>query len=69
MSDPTPEQKTATAGIFKNIVNLLEHGLFFGSNAGYVAESIGFLKANIAHIEAAEQKPAEPPKVAEEPAP
>ncbi len=56
MADPTPEQKAATAGIFKNIVNLLEHGLFFGSNAGYVAEAIGYLKANIAHME----KPVEP---------
>lgn len=56
MADPTPEQKAATAGIFKNIVNILEHGMFFGSNAGYVAEAIGFLKANITAIEGPDLK-------------
>ncbi len=52
MSDATAEQKAATAGIFKNMVTLFEKGLWFGEYGGLVAESIGFLKANIAAIEA-----------------
>ncbi len=60
MSEPTAEQKAATAGIFKNMINLFEKGLWFGEYGGLVAEAIGFLKANIAAIEA-QLKPAEAP--------
>jgi hypothetical protein len=59
-STATAEQKAQTANIFKNIVNLLQHGMFFGHNAGYVAEAIGFLEANIKAIEG-QLKPTEVP--------
>ncbi len=58
MTEPTAEQKAATANIFENVVNLLKHGMFLGSNAGYVHEAIGFLEANIKSIRE-QLKPAE----------
>jgi hypothetical protein len=51
LSEATPDQKAATAGIFKNMINLFERGLWFGEYGGLVAEAIGFLKANVAAIE------------------
>ncbi len=64
-TEPTPDQRAATIGVFKNIVNLLEHGMFFGHGAGYVVEAIGFLKANVAAMEGAQ--PAQPLHAVEEP--
>ncbi len=68
MSDPTIENKLATLRIFKNIVQLLEHGLFFGHGAATVADSIGFLNANIVAIEK-DIAPKEAPPPAEGDAP
>ncbi len=71
MSEPTVEQRAQTRDIFKNIVQILEHGMFIGINSGYVAEAIGFLNANIKAMEAMEAmeaKPIEPLSAVEDPA-
>lgn len=54
MSEQTPEQKAAVANVFENIVVLLKKGLWFGDNAGMVAEAIGFLEANVKVMKAVE---------------
>ena len=64
MSDPTHDQKTATLRIFKNIAQLLEHGLFFGHAGATIADSIGFLNANIVAIEKDLAPPPEPAALA-----
>lgn len=43
-SEPTEAEKVALANVYNNIANLIKHGQFFGSNAGYVQEALGFLE-------------------------
>ncbi len=58
---PTPEQNAATANVMKNIAELLKHGMFFGHNAGYVHEALGWLDRMVAElspkVEEAPKKP------------
>ena len=37
---PTEGEKVATANVLRNIREIMKRGLFFGENAGYVAEAI-----------------------------
>lgn len=41
---PTEAERAATANVLRNIANLLKGGLFFGHNAGYVQEALGWLE-------------------------
>ena len=45
-------EKAATANVISNIAQLLRKGLFFGDNAGYVAEAIAFCDNTVAKIKA-----------------
>ncbi len=68
MSEPTPEQKTAALARYKGIIELLNHGLFFGHGAGQVHDAIGFLSAIVNAMDSIVNH-APPHIVPEEPAP
>lgn len=41
---PTEGEKVATANVLRNIREIMKRGLFFGENAGYVAEAIKWIE-------------------------
>ncbi len=44
-TEPSEAEKVALANVYNNIANLIKHGMFFGSSAGYVQETLGFLES------------------------
>lgn len=54
MSLPSKATRDNTVRIWKNLAELLKNGMFFGVNAGQVAEGINFIEANVVAMQGLE---------------